>query len=362
MADLQNIHWTTDEHLLAQYVLGQLDAGLTADLEKHLHDCPQCRDAVAAERQLAAGVRRAGREALKQRLAQRVGQKRSGTNWYRVAGVAAAFILLLTVGIYNKWFFSGETQLADSRLKTDSIAPKAEATPQQPAPEQFSPGKTQLADVSKPSAAERGHAESGGGVRNAELDKKKGEPEGVKRDVMNLPAPDRSGNLFAKKDQMMAAAPEPEGIWAEGTVLAGETNVRAISQAMEKSTKDVSGNVQKGKKEPAALMSLAARSRTLAAGGSPVIVTQRPVSDLPRGQIQRGQKVSQVQTLFRSDASGLSMVLYSDSLFNRNDLGQARLQTISEDSIVLQVGNQRIGYRLPPGSIDRLSKQLKKAP
>ena len=361
MTDFQNTHWTTDEHLLAQYVLGQLDPGQTAELEKHLHDCAQCRDAVASERQLVAGVRRAGRDALKQHLARRIGQKRSGTNWYQVAGVAAAFLLLLTVGIYNKWFFSGETKLADSHLRSDSIAPQAGATPQQPAPERRSPQKLQLADVSKPSAADRGHAESGGGARNAELDKKMGDARGEKRDAMNMPAPDKSGNKLFKKDQMMAAAAEAEGIWVEGTVVSEEANVRAAGTAMDKTSADVRENAPKGKKEPTALMSFSARSRTLAAEGSPVIVTQLPVADLPRGQMQKIQKISQVQTLFRSDANGLSIHLYSDSLFSRTDLGQARLQTISEDSIVLQVGNQRIGYRLPAVLGEQMAKQLKQA-
>ena len=134
MDNSPNTHWTTDEHLLAQYVLGQLDARQAAELEKHLRDCAQCRDAVAAEQHLAAGVRRAGRDALKGRLAKRLDQKRTGTNWYRVAGVAAAFVVLLSVGIYNKWFVSNETRLADSGLSSDSMRQKTEATPRQPAP------------------------------------------------------------------------------------------------------------------------------------------------------------------------------------------------------------------------------------
>ena len=102
MTDSPNIHWTTDEHLLAQYVLGQLDHSRRAGLEQHLRDCSQCRDAVDAERLLAAGVKRAGRDAMKHRLASSVHQKQPGANWYQVAGIAAVVILLITVGIYNR--------------------------------------------------------------------------------------------------------------------------------------------------------------------------------------------------------------------------------------------------------------------
>lgn len=347
------MHWTTDEHLLAQYVLGQLDARQAAERESHLRDCTQCRDSVAAERQLAAGIRRAGRDALKQRLAQRTKHKGSGTNWYRVAGIAAAIIVLLTVGIYNKWFFSDETRLADSRLKSDSIAPKAESTPRQPAPEQQSPEKKQLADVSKPSGfADRDQAESkGGGARGG----------GEKRGAVSVSVLDRSEDILFKKDRMMAAAAESEGIWVQGTVVSEETNVRATGKAMEKSSDDVRENAPKGKKEPAALMSLAARSSSQATEGPAVVVVQRPISDLPRSQMLGKQNFSQVQTWLRSNAGGLSMVLYSDSLLGRNDLGQARLQTIREDSIILQIGNQRIGYRLPPGWTEQQAHQIKKA-
>jgi hypothetical protein len=362
MVDSPNTHWTTDEHLLAQYILGQLDARQAAELEKHLRDCPQCRGAVAAEQQLAAGVRRAGRDELKQRLAQRLGQKRSGTNWYRVAGVAAAFVVLLTVGIYNKWFFSGEPRLADSSLKSDSVTQKTEPSPRQPAPGEQSHEKMQLADVSKPSATDRDRAESkGAGVRGAELDKKKGDERREKRGAVNVPVPEKSGDILSKKDQVMAAA-EAEGIWVEGTVVSEDANARAAGQAMDKRTEDVRENAPKGKKEPAALMSLAAGSRSLQTEGQAVMVTQRPMSDLPRNQISGKQNLSQVQTLLRSDAGGLSMVLYSDSLLNRNDLGQARLQTIREDSIILRIGSQRIGYRLPSGLSEQMARQLKKAP
>ncbi|MCX6134196.1 MAG: anti-sigma factor [Ignavibacteriales bacterium] len=363
MANSQNTHWTTDEHLLSQYVLGRLDASHASELDNHLRQCAPCRDAVEAEQQLAAGVRRAGRDALKQRLTKRIEQQGTGTNWYRVAAVAAAIVVLLTIGINNKWFFSGETKVADSRLKSDSIAPKTEVIPQPPSPGQQSPEKTQLADVSKPSSvAERDLAESkGAGAGGSELDRKKGEAEGGKRDVMNVPVPDNSGNILSKKDQVMAE-PNAEGIWVEGTVVSGEENVRAAGKAMDKTSEDLREMAPKGKKEPTALMSFAARSRAQQSDGPPVVVTQHPISDLPKSQMRRKQSLSQVQTLFCSDSGGLTMSLYSDSLFTRNDLSEARLQTIRKDSVVLLLGNQRIGYRLPPVLPDQLAKQLKQAP
>ncbi len=358
MVDLQNIHWTADGHLLGQYVLGKLDAAQAGELDNHLRSCSQCRDAVAAEKQLAAGVRRAGRGALKRRLSEQLKEKRTGTNWYKIAGVAAAFILLLTVGIYNKWFFSGETPFADSRLKSDSIAPKAEATPQQPIPEQQSAGKIQLADAAKPSLTDRGYSETkGGGAKSTELDKK---VAGEKSDVTNMPAPGLTGDVHSRKDQYLAVVQTAEGIWVEGTVLA-EASARVAGKVMEKNADEILESARKEKREPSAMLSAGARSNSFANEASNVVVTRRPVADLPLDQLRGKQGPTKVKTLFQTDAAGISMFIYSDSLLTRKDLGGARLQTITADSILLQIGNQRIGYRVPPGLTEQLAKQLQKA-
>jgi hypothetical protein len=178
---------------------------------------------------------------------------------------------------------------------------------------------------------------------------------------MNISAPGITGDLLSRKDKPMAAAPVTAETWIQGTLIAGDADIRAAGKAMEKSSDDVREGAQKEKREPAALMSLAAQSRSMAAEGPPVQVMQRPVSELPRNQMHAKQTVAQVQTVFRSNADGLIMVLYSDSLRGSDDFRQAWLQTISEDSIVLRIGNQRIGYRLPPGLSAQLSNQLKKS-
>ncbi len=64
-----------------------------------------------AEQQLAAGIRRAGREALKARLKQRTRVlPLHQVNWYQVAGIAATIVVVVTLGIHYQWFFGSRVE------------------------------------------------------------------------------------------------------------------------------------------------------------------------------------------------------------------------------------------------------------
>ena len=57
MRDTANPHWTEDDDLLAQYVLGRLSAEERKQLDDHLLSCSQCREEVQKERVLVSGIR-----------------------------------------------------------------------------------------------------------------------------------------------------------------------------------------------------------------------------------------------------------------------------------------------------------------
>src|SRR3989304_2584400 len=106
MPDETGKHWTDGEDLLARFVLGKLDAREASSLEQHLAECARCAEAARTEQVIAAGLKRTGREELKQRLAQRLRQQRSHRfNWYQAAGIAAAVVLLVAVALRGDWFF-----------------------------------------------------------------------------------------------------------------------------------------------------------------------------------------------------------------------------------------------------------------
>jgi hypothetical protein len=54
------------------------------------------------------------------------------------------------------------------------------------------------------------------------------------------------------------------------------------------------------------------------------------------------------------------MTVYLDSLLTKKDFDQTHVQTIGEDSIILNLGNRRVGYKLPPDWTGQGMQQTKK--
>jgi hypothetical protein len=350
--DLKNNHWTSDETLLEEYVSGHLSAEQAAELEKHLGQCDQCRAAVSREQEVAAGIRRAGRDALKSRLAQRLEQKRgSGMNWYRAVGVAAAIVILITLGIYNRWFFSGSPPHAENRVKVDSVAPPLESpaiesktqkmTPTQTTAEGQKPAAEQKKSAAYAGAAERDKSAAGAGVAQ------QGNPANISVSGGRMDAV----SLASGKDE----------IWVQGSMITNPAEKQAALQDLKKDA-EVSQDISlKRKEEPRGVMYQAARAQRPVPQAQSVTVVQRSLLDLPLSQKGSEQKLSRVQTLFQRDTTGLRLTLFLDSLLNAGELSRAQIQAIQGDSIILQIGSQRIGYKMPPGWSEQRTRDLKRA-
>jgi len=362
MPDSHNIHWTTDAELLAQFVMRHLESDQLEKLEAHLRGCPLCRDAVRAEQEIAAGVRRAGRDALKRRIARSVDEKEPAVSWYRIVAVAAAIVILVTLGITNKWFFHSETKLADSGLKSDSIAPRTEASPLQPPEDKGQLEKQQLADAAKSAAgSKRDQRESqGGGVdKTLELHEKDGKPDFKASEPVAL---NKSENAPMKAERLdVAEAPPPtREIWVEGEVLAPEKMLRRLNGLNGRGKDSASQNLLDKKSAQASMMSQKAGAKTEVAE-IPVTAEQRSLSALPPARKNETVQAAAIQMLLRREATGLSITLFSDSAISQSDLRDARVRTVRDDSMILLLGNTHIGYRLPPGWLDRSMQQSRKA-
>ncbi len=368
MPESGNIHWTDDENLVARFVLGQLDPQELEGLEKHLRDCERCQSAVRKEQQIAAGVRRAGRDTLKRRLAQRVEQSRgSSLNWYRAVGVAAVVILLVTVGIYNHWFVAERPQGTAVKERAEDERSKVDlAHTQTPQPQIALPDRA-VAEAAKPNVqGQLAPARAG----SEALDKSAGagprkvnEPESKKAKGLETAQANRLDAESPKRDRYVpqAAGAPAEEIWVEGSYVVNQNGRLAAGQALAKSEEDAKDALLKNKMEGKMMQARPARSQVLAEEQQNVTFTQRRTSDLPAVQRSNRQAFSSVQTLLQKISNGVRMTLYLDSLVDSKELGQARIQRISEDSIILNVGNQRIGYKLPAGWNDQMSKQIQKA-
>lgn len=97
-------HWAEDGDLLSRYVLERVPPAGRVELERHLTACAECRALVEQERVLAAGIRRAGRDHLRARLAAQVRDgRRAAVPWPRVLAAAAVLLVIAGVLVVPRW-------------------------------------------------------------------------------------------------------------------------------------------------------------------------------------------------------------------------------------------------------------------
>ena len=125
MAGTLNTHWAQDSELLERYARKQMTGEERKDLDEHLRSCQDCQSLVQQEQEFLAGIREYGRDQLKGRLKLRLEHEPvSHVQWTRVMSAAAVIVILLGLGIYNRWLFVNE------RLHEEDRAKQAETQPQ----------------------------------------------------------------------------------------------------------------------------------------------------------------------------------------------------------------------------------------
>ncbi|MCX6142925.1 MAG: zf-HC2 domain-containing protein [Ignavibacteriales bacterium] len=365
MSESKNIHWVEKEDLLEQFVLGRLNSAEVAQLEEHLQECDQCCRAVAKERELVAGIRLAGRESMKHRLAQRIEeQKAHSANWYRVAGVAAGIVLLVTVGVYNRWFTSSETHV-EKQDRVDRTEKRAEPAPPVSPRRQIAEAGKSHADAARRAAEEeenkvpslaagatKSAGAKSGNIAEAQVDKLE--------DLKALEG-GREAENRGKKDRFAAvtAVSTVAATWVQGTVILERDQNAPAPAEMAANAKDERADLRKGKEQNL----LAGKAANVEAGEKVVqnfILTQKPLSDLPPSQRAQQQKTSFVQTLLQKHPSGTRITVFLDSLLTKKEFDQTRVQAIGEDSIILNLGNRLVGYKLPSGWTGQGVQQTRK--
>jgi hypothetical protein len=85
-----------------QYILGRLNKAEVAEYEKHLEGCETCRDELAKQRTVIAGIQAAGREEMKQRIREEVGDLREqpespGSKWQMILKIAAVLFIVALI-------------------------------------------------------------------------------------------------------------------------------------------------------------------------------------------------------------------------------------------------------------------------
>jgi hypothetical protein len=333
----RNSHWTENEDLLTRFVLDRVEAAERPALEVHLSTCEKCRRAVRAEQLLAAGIKRAGREELKMRLKERVAPRRTfKVAWYQVAGVAAAIVVLVSIGIYNHWFIVGEKEQAPSVVQKEQEAGKLEA----------------LADRSK--LGEKDKAKSAPSAADAASARQREKEKSI---VTVAPLQLAAAQAGKASEEPGKGGRGQTATWVEGTVLPRGAEERAAPQLFAPPTGKKTEQLRANKMEARAPTAQQQQDRAGAKEPAGLILTQRRLSDLPVSRQAEGQKLNTVQTLFQRAKGGMRLTLYLDTLATDPELQNASVVPIGEDSIILHLGNQRIGYKMPPGWNQETAKQ-----
>jgi hypothetical protein len=177
-----------------------------------------------------------------------------------------------------------------------------------------------------------------------------------------MAAAETRNSVVTSRDLKIAPAiPGPSGgIWVEGNAL----------------TEGPAGGAYRAGGRDAVLPKVKSDARTLAeketgalAGAGAAApesarsfrVLQRTSSALPalrQNLQQKNESSGTIQTLMEQKPGETVLTLYLDSLRNPQELRNARVERVAVDSIIVNIGNQRIGYRLP-GMMQQEQQQAK---
>lgn len=332
----QNIHWTEDSELLERYVLGHIEPHERSRLEGHLRECEMCRTAVRAEQGLVAGVRRLARDELKSRLRQRLlSEAPQQIPWLQLASAAAVIVIIVGVGVTSNWFTFREEKHAYMKDKEEA-APMSKETPSVGHPDKSGhpvgrkdspPVRVPERDVGKSSS-----------VRDEKTIDMRSKKKSMEEELKSLPSEQAAGAGVADEQEKRDAEKEfiSNQFWVEGTLLSQEE-----IPALKKSERSI-----RSQREVAATEQAQDMIVTRGAFTQKVILDQRSSNALV---ISGRQNQRFVQTLVEQTESGLRFTIYRDPLFDESEMRNASIQPVTDDSLIIHIGGERIGYRIPGG-------------
>ncbi len=330
MSGHESDHWTADEELLRRFVLGRLSGEQTKKLEEHLAGCSQCRNAVDTERRIAAAAKALGRSELKMRLKNSLGDRRRRVS---IETYSAAALVLIAVGI--AWM-SG---VFETPSEVTSVA-------------ETQPIGIEERKRNEIDAESYRRAEKGVGTRRLKKDSQDKKEGGASLDMPERTLADAGtgaeervvADAVEAEQTEIAAAPAAQpspvsSIWIEGMELEGAEPGRT-SEALQAS------KMGEAKMKGEVAAKAITREPLAQTQRQPIEVQQRLTSELPPLQQQWQQQRRSVQALIERSDGQVRMTVYTDRAIEASDRPPV-VQQVRDDSLVVIVGRQRIGFRLP---------------
>ncbi len=329
--------------MVEQYVLGKLSPEEMLRLDAEISDCEPCKALIEQEREIAAGIRRHGRDRMKADLRKRLRRDRSSQFYsFQYIGMAAAVVVIaIGIGLYQIWF-------------SDLVAPKKFGNQQIIV---TTKKDTSVKEVKRDQAEESRHSErliTEQSERTMRLQK---EPATVEQRTPPARAAEvpvealADGSSDEPRVQPSAAASQqaagaaaveqiPSTIWLIGNVVmiserSGET--------MQKSSADRS---MKERSTRGATSSEMAAAKPM--HRDRIVLRHRAVKELPAERVRQKAEPKQIESMLERTDDTLVLTLYDDSM-NDETLEKAVVESFTDDLIVVALPNQRITYRLPSG-------------
>jgi hypothetical protein len=324
-------HWTEDEELLLRYVLGRVAPAARTPLDAHILTCDRCRQTLERERLLAAGVRRLGRDRLKDSLAETIRVRPALIYpWPRILAAAAVIVVAGGIALYARWTALERERPEPTTAKIDSSRGTGSMTTEAPALElpEHRPARSSRKQDQPAEPEKEGKKEMM--ARQDHVEGKGEEGRGGTGDA-TAAVPAVTGN-----DQE-----QPAGVdewWTGEHVLLGGPGDSLMS--------DVNPSVGMEKSAPVEQRSHDAKT------AQDILLDQLPLSDLPavvrKSQTTGGAGAVPIHVGRRGGS--LHLTLYVSPMFSASELQRATVRRISDDSLLISVGDAVISVRAPGGT------------
>lgn len=301
--------------------------------------CAQCRERVDGERMISLGVRAAGRAQLKHELADRLARRSAPDASGVWRWMAAAAVLIAAVGVWRLLTpvapVPPDQDVPPSLAEEATKTPAVEAPPSEPitSPSPLSElsgraGRVERREIALPSEETSAAAPAAGaGVTMAEAP-----PEAKMEDVAQA----AEAKVAVEEESKVAAF---DAAWIEATLLAPP-----VQNAQKMARAQTDGRAKDAKAE---LQTVG--QGVSVSGPMPIQLRQALRSDLPVEQRRPTALASRETVPVRISLAGdsLLIVLFPPDPYSEDEMQKAFITRPRVDSVVVMVGRQLLGLRIP---------------
>lgn len=345
MDEENKTYWTDDDELVARYVLGQITPEEKQRMDAEIADYEPGKAKLQEEMEIAAGIRRHGRDMMKMQLRTKLRRARATqfSSYYYIGLAAAVLIVAIGLGAYQIWFSDltapkqfHEQEIVLTPPEEESI--EEEQTPEQPVESLPDAERAETAVEHVKVQQDQQRAASGA------AEQKSTESIAAQKSVPSPAAAMAEADVAV--DQPSVESGRSQAIWLIGKVNLISDRIEQPSMAAASNEKRERTLAKQKASEATEEQSVSVKRRAKDEG---ITLQQRAIKDLPAGFAQRKDaKELTVQTLLERSDSGISLTLYGEAV-NDDDLQEAVVERMTDDSLVVSLPHQRIAFRLPIG-------------